>query len=96
MATAANKSNNHLELVLKVLGALLAVAAICVYFIPEPPPFAPQLVVGDPISACAYPAEDFGPKKVDELALMDGVRPVVFDEFNDWKNAKIAGYGECR
>jgi len=93
---SSTKSHNHLEWILRILGVVLFVAAVCVYFIPSPPPPAMQLVVGDPVSACAYPAEQFGPKKVDELALMDGFRPVVFDEFNDWKNARFAGYDECK
>jgi len=96
MSGATPKNNNHLEWTLRIVGIVLALAAVWVYFIPAPPPLAGQQVVGDPISACAYPAEQFNPKKVDQLALMDGVRPVTFDEFNDWRNAHQAGYLDCK
>lgn len=81
---------------LRITPIVVFVTVVFVYFRPSPEEIPPELVVGDPISACAYPAGAFGPKMVDKLALIDGIRPVVFDEFIDWRNAERAGYVECK
>lgn len=87
--------NRYLTWTMSVL-VVVVFALVLSAILQQPPQEAPvHLIVGDPISACAYPEEEFGPSKVDILAEMDGVRPTIFDEFIDWKSAKSAGYVEC-
>ena len=75
-----------------ILGATVA------YFMfkPKPPFVGEESVVGDRISACAFPSDLANtPAMAQALLRMDGEVPTQFDEFRNWTEALKAGYRKC-
>lgn len=78
---------------------LTLVILACVFYYmtrPAPPAMPTESVVGDRMSACAFPSDLANTAAMREaLTRMDGVTPSQFDEFRSWNDALKAGYRKC-
>lgn len=88
----------HLISPLTAAVLMLAILAFVLYFVtrPAPPALPSEYVIGDRMSACAFPSDLANTAAMHEaLTRIDGVNPTQFDEFRSWNDALKAGYRKC-